>query len=152
MINCCICISQWFTLAAGHFIVLDSGLCALKAVIALNMKSIFAAALIEKCRFGLTYIPDQHVIEQSQEKSVWMVDAISRALESIKCTICSIKEPDYVMQIMATGGALCTMGGRCQAYLFCEWREWITSFNMPSHLNITSISAMLWMTTPSHDT
>ncbi len=41
-----------------------------------------------------------------------MVDAIPGVLESIKYTLLCMKELDFVMLIMATDGANCTMVGR----------------------------------------
>lgn len=104
---CCICYNLFFH--SGHYVVLDSGFCILKALIALKQKGIFAAALIKKHRYWPTLVPGKHVLDYFTSKMVGSLDAISGILDSVKYTIWCMKEPDYVMQIMAMGVLLCTM-------------------------------------------
>ncbi len=96
----------------GRYVVLDSGFCVLKAIVALKKKGVFAGALIKKRRYWPTHVPGQHILEYFNDRIVGSVDAVSGLLDDVKYTIWCMKEPDYVMQIMATGGALCTVGGK----------------------------------------
>ncbi len=49
----------------GLYIVLDSGFCVLKSIVALKEKGFFAAAIIKKCRYWPTHIPKEHVLNFS---------------------------------------------------------------------------------------
>ncbi len=57
-------------------------------------------------------VPRVHILEYFQDKAVGIVDAVSRLFHGIKYNIWCMKEPEYVMEIMATGGALSTVGGK----------------------------------------
>lgn len=70
----------------GHYVVLVSSFCILKALFALKRKGVFAAALFQY-RYWPTYVSGQHVSEYFQEKAVVTFDTISGDLESIKYTI-----------------------------------------------------------------
>lgn len=53
-----------------------------------------------------------HILEYLQDKAVRAVDDVSRLFCGIKYNIQCMKEPEYVMQIMATRVALSTVGGK----------------------------------------
>ncbi len=107
----------------GHYVVLDSGFCVLQAIVALKEKGVFSAALIKKRRYWPTLVPGDHVLDYFKSKVVGTVDAISGILDNVKYTIWCMKEPDYVMQIMATAGLLCSMGGKEVKRVYSEGGE-----------------------------
>ncbi len=77
-------------------------------------------ALIKKRQYWLTLVPDDAILEYLKDKPVGSVDAISGILDKVKYNIWCMKEPDYVMKIMATGGSLCSEGGREVKH---SWKE-----------------------------
>ncbi|KAL7549033.1 hypothetical protein ACHAWF_012294, partial [Thalassiosira exigua] len=92
--------------ATGRYIVLDSGFCVLKAILALRDRGLFAGALIKKRRYWPTLVPGDKMEEHFASKKVGEIDAIQGEKDRVKYTLWGMKEPDYVMRIMATGGAL----------------------------------------------
>ncbi len=72
----------------------------------------FAAALIKKQRYWPILVPGAHIIDYFKDKAVGSIDAISGVLDGIKYNIWCMKEPEYCMSIMATGGALCSAEGK----------------------------------------
>ncbi len=88
------------------YVVLDSGFCVLKGIVELRKKGIFAGALIKKRRFWPAMVPGKAIDLHFEGKAVGECDAISGKLDSVKYLLWGMKEPDYVMKIMATGGAL----------------------------------------------
>ncbi len=82
-----------------------------------------------------------------QENTVGMVDDISGVLESFKYTIWLIKQPCHADHGYRWS-PLHDREKEVQAWLFL-WIKRLKQphFNIPSHLNIISISHMLWVTT-----
>lgn len=93
----------WHT---GKLVVMDSGFCVLKGIVEMRKNSVFAAALIKKRRYWPNYIPGDKLDEHFKDKSVRDVDALRGALEGIPFYVFAMKEPDYIMKIMAAGGSL----------------------------------------------
>ena len=104
--------------SSGRYIVLDSGFCVLnKAILALKtVGGLFAGALIKKRRYWLTRVPGGTIDDRFQGKTVGDVDCIQGTCPTanIPYYLWGMKEPDYVMKIMATGGAL-TADDTCKA-------------------------------------
>jgi hypothetical protein len=97
--------------SSGCYVILDSGFCVLKAIIALKtVGGLFAGALIKKRRYWSTLVPGKAIIDYFATKAVGAVDAITGVCMTTNASyfIWGMKEPDYVMKIMATGGALST--------------------------------------------
>ena len=90
----------------GRYVVLDSGFCVLKALVALHEKGIYAGALIKKRRYWPALVPGKAMDERFAGKSPGECEAITGTLNSSPYFIWGMKEPDYVMKIMATGGVL----------------------------------------------
>lgn len=90
----------------GRYVVLDSGFCVLKAIVALYEKGIYAGALIKKRRFWPSLVPGVAMDARFNGKNTGECDAISGTLNGSPYKIWGMKEPDYVMKIMATGGVL----------------------------------------------
>ncbi len=67
---------------------------------------LFAGALIKKRCYWTTLVPGNKMEEYFASKNVGNVNAIQGQKDGIDYTIWRMKDPDYVMRIMATGGAL----------------------------------------------
>ncbi len=96
----------------GCYVVLDSRFCMIKALIELKKKGVFAAALMKQQRYWVALVPGDHIIDYFKNKAVGSIDAISGILYGIKHNLWCMKEPEYCMLIMATGGALCATEGK----------------------------------------
>lgn len=89
----------------GKYVVLDSGFCVLKSILELAKKGIFACALIKKRRYWPTLVPGEAIDAYFAEKDVGEHDSIQGTTEDgLTYFIWAMKEPDYVMKLMATGG------------------------------------------------
>jgi hypothetical protein len=80
----------------------------LRGLIELRKRGVFAAALIKKRRYWPTLVPgdvmQQHFDEEGMK--VGDTDAIQGTMDGQTYNLWGMKEPDYVMRMMATGGAL----------------------------------------------
>mgnify|MGYP006166837385 FL=1 len=74
----------------------------MKAILALKrVGGLYAGALIKKRRYWPTLVPGAAMDTWFQEKSVGDVDAIQGIDSGTPYFIWGMKEPDYVMRIMA---------------------------------------------------
>ncbi len=78
----------------------------LKGIFELRKQGIFAKALIKKRWYWPTLVPGDAIDSHFNNKQVGECNAISGVLDEEKYFIWGMKEPDYVMKIMASGGAL----------------------------------------------
>ena len=100
--------------STGRYVVLDSGFCVLIAILGLLKMGIYAGALIKKRRYWLTRVPGAAMDEYFSDKAVGEVDAIQgEDSDGTPYFIWGMKEPDYVMRIMSTGGGL-TVDDTCK--------------------------------------
>ena len=90
----------------GRYVVLDSGFCVLAAVCALFKKGVYAGALIKKRRYWPKYVPGDAIDARFDSLGVGMTDAVSGTLDGVDYSLFCMKEPEYVMKLMATGGVL----------------------------------------------
>jgi hypothetical protein len=95
--------SIWFT---GKVIILDSGFCVLKAIIELAKKGVYASALIKKRRFWPKYIDGESIKEHFRDSDPGFTDRLPGTWQSIPFDIFAMKEPEYVLMMMSTYGAL----------------------------------------------
>ncbi|KAL7502075.1 hypothetical protein ACHAXN_000162, partial [Cyclotella atomus] len=97
--------------ASGRYAVLDSGFCVLKAILALmTVGGLFAGALIKKRRYWPLLVPGPAMDDRFATKAVGEVEAIQGfdVASNTPYFFWCMKESDYVMRIMATGGSLIT--------------------------------------------
>ena len=99
--------------------MLDSGFCVLKAIVELNKKGLFAAALIKKRRYWPKYIPGDEIIQHFTDKPVGSCDALKGTMDGIPFYVHAMKEPDYVMMLMSTYGTVNGMGEKKK----CHYKE-----------------------------
>lgn len=90
----------------GKVVILDSGFCVLKGLVELKKKGVFASALIKKRRFWPKGVDGNAITSHFTELSVGTTDRLPGTFEDIKFDIFAMKEPDYVMMLMSTYGAL----------------------------------------------
>jgi len=97
-------LSTYFT--TGRYVVLDSGFCVLRALIELKKVGLFACAVIKKRRYWPAMVPGDEMTEAFNDANVGDSVAISGVLDGVKYFLWALKEPSYVMKMMATGGPL----------------------------------------------
>jgi hypothetical protein len=99
---------------SGRYVVLDSGFCLLKAIVALHEKGMYAGTLIKKRHFWPSLVPGDAIDARFMGKSPGECEAISGTLNSSPYYIWGMNEPDYVMKIMALVECLrkMTLAGR----------------------------------------
>ena len=90
----------------GRYVVLDSGFCVLQAIVGLFKKGLFAGALIKKRKYWPKFIAGDAIDEHFTDKAVGAVDALTGVLNSVRYYVFGMKEPNYTMKIMATGGVI----------------------------------------------
>jgi hypothetical protein len=87
----------------GKAVVLDSGFCVAKGIVALEAKGVYASALIKKPPYWPKGVPGRAIDEHFADKDIGDVDMLEAKTEEGKpFRIYCFKEPDYVMKIMAT--------------------------------------------------
>jgi hypothetical protein len=85
---------------------LDFGFCILAAICALYTRGIYAGALITKRRYWPKLVPGDAIDSRFSSLMVGQTDTVSGNLDGVDYSIFCMKEPDYVMKLMATGGVL----------------------------------------------
>ena len=95
----------------GRHVVLDSGFCILKAIIELQKVGVYSCALIKKQKYWPTLVPGEAMQRFFDEEGIEMggTHAIQGVFEGTTYNLWGMKEPDYVMRMMATGGPLAAL-------------------------------------------
>jgi Transposase IS4 len=88
----------------GICLVLDSGFCVLKGLIELRKVGVFAASVIKKRRYWPKYINGDVIDGHFNDKAVGAFDVLPGTLDGVNFGVYCMKEPDYVMKLMATYG------------------------------------------------
>ena len=89
---------------SGHVIILNSGFCVLKGIVELGKKGLYAGALIKKRRYWPKFVKGDIIKEHFVEKHVGDVDAWQGKMDDQPLYIFAMKEPDYIMSIIANYG------------------------------------------------
>ena len=87
-------------------ILLDSGFCVLKALIALRKNGVYSSAVIKKRRYWPSLVPGDKIDSNFNEKEVGATESLRGELDGIKYDIFCLKEPAYTMKIMSTYAGL----------------------------------------------
>jgi hypothetical protein len=92
----------------ARYIVLDSGFCVLKGIIELRKNGLFGCALIKKRRYWPAGVPGDAMQQFFDADGVNVGDnhAIVGTMDGVAYNLWGMKEPDYVMRMMVTGGLL----------------------------------------------
>ena len=92
--------------ATGRCVIIVYGFYVLKGLIQLRKKSIFEFSVINKIRYWPSMVPGKNVEDHFGEVKVGETDAIQVTVDDIIYNLWGMKELNYVMKIMATGGHL----------------------------------------------
>ena len=90
----------------GKVVILDSGFCVLKAIVALRKHGVFASALIKKRKYWPRFVPGQAMADHMASKDVGSCDSLRGTLDGVPYDLFVMKEPDYNMKLMSTYGGL----------------------------------------------
>jgi len=90
----------------GKLVVLDSGFCVLQALVELQKNGVFASALIKKRRYWPKHVDAETVQSYFANKEIGWQDRLPGQLDGVDFDLFCLKEPDYVMILMSTYGAL----------------------------------------------
>ena len=101
----------WSLYSSGKVVVLDSGFCVLQALINLRKVGVFAGALIKKRRYWPKYVPGDAIDQYFEDKDVGDTDSLAGVLDGVKYDLFCMKEPEYVMKVMATYSGLTVKDG-----------------------------------------
>ena len=90
----------------GKYVVLDSGFCVLKGIIKLREMGLFACVLIKKRQSWPIGVPGDAMQARLDQPGVNVgdVNAVFGTQDGMPYNLWGIKEPNYVMRMMATGG------------------------------------------------
>jgi hypothetical protein len=97
--------------------VTKPGFCVLKALIELKKVGLFACVVSKKCWYWPSMVPGNAMTEAFDEAQVGNSMAISGILNGIRYILWGLKEPSYVMKMMATGGPLISNDS-------CKMQKW----------------------------
>ena len=94
--------------STGRYVILDSGFCVLKALVQLKKVGMFACAVIKKRRYWPAFVPGEAISREFDNLELKVGDtlAISRKLDGEEYFFWALKEPSYIMKMMAMGGPL----------------------------------------------
>jgi hypothetical protein len=94
--------------ASGRYVVLDSGFCVLKALVQLKMVGMVACAVIKKRQYWPAFVSNEAISREFDNLELKVGDSLatSRKLDSEEYFFWALKEPSYIMKMMATGGPL----------------------------------------------
>ena len=96
----------------GKVVVLDSGFCVARALTELAKKGVFATALIKKRRYWPKHVDGDMIKANFADANVGDTNCYRMTLpdDNSKLDIHCLKEPDYIMMLMATFGTLERVG------------------------------------------
>ena len=92
--------------STGRYVILDSGVCVLRGFIQLRKKGVLACAVIKKRRHQPSVVPSKDMEDHFGEVEVGDTDSIQGTVDDVIYNLWGMKEPNYVMRMMATGGRL----------------------------------------------
>lgn len=85
--------------------ILDSGFCVLRGIVELKKLAVFPGALIKK-RYWLSFVRGLTINEHFEEKQVGECNSLKGTLDGVRYDLFGMKEPDYVMKLIAMFGGL----------------------------------------------
>ncbi len=88
-----------------RYIVFDSGFCVLEAIIEFKRNGLFGCTLIKKRCYWPAHVPGDAMNDFCNKEGVQLGDChtISGTFDTIPYNLWGMKEPDYVMKMMACG-------------------------------------------------
>ena len=98
-----LCMSIYHT---GRVVILDSGFCVLQGLIELRKRGVYASAVIKKRRYWPKHVPGKAMDDKLNNSDIGTVECLHGQLDNVNYNMYAMKEPDFVMKMMATYGAL----------------------------------------------
>ena len=92
--------------ATGRYVILYSSFFVLTGLIKLRKKGFFACAVIKKRRYWPVMVPGKDMEDPFWEVEVGDTDAIQGTVDDVIYNLWGMKDPNYFMSMMATGGRL----------------------------------------------
>ena len=92
--------------STSRCVILDSGFCVLKWLVQLRKKGVFPHAVIKNRRYWPEMVPGKDTEDHFQEIYVEDTYSIKGTVDYVIYNLWGMKEPNYVMRMMATGGRL----------------------------------------------
>ena len=89
--------------STGRYVILDSGFCILKGFIQLRKKGIVSCDFINNRRYSNSMVPGKETKDHFGEVEVGEIYAIQGTADDVIYNLCGMKEPNYVMRMMANG-------------------------------------------------
>lgn len=106
---------------SGKAVVMDSGFCVAKGIVELEARGVYGAALIKKRRYWPKSVPGNEIDKHFEDKEVGYCSMLQTKTEEGKpFKIFCMKEPDYVMKVMASWMTLNELEG---ARTKRDWKE-----------------------------
>ena len=90
--------------AKGMVGILDSGFCALRGIIELKKRGVYASTLIKKCKYWPKHIKGAETKVHFDGKDVRDCDSWKGMMEEVPFHVYAMKDPDYGMSLMSTYG------------------------------------------------
>ena len=88
----------------GRVKILDSGFCILRGIVELSKVGLFVSELIKKRRYCPKHIKGEAIKAQFDDRDVDSVDVWPRTMDGQRFHIFSMKEPNYLMNLMSSYG------------------------------------------------
>ena len=92
--------------ATGRYVILDSDFCVLKGLIQLRKKGVFSCDVINKRTYWTSVVPGKKMEDHFGEVDVGGTYYIQGTVYVVIYNLWGVKEPNYVMRMMATGGRM----------------------------------------------
>ena len=97
---------------SGKAVVMDSGFCVAKGIVELEARGVYGAALIKKRRYWPKSVPGNEIDKHFEDKEVGYCSMLQTKTDEGKpFKIFCMKEPDYVMKVMASWMTLNNLEG-----------------------------------------
>ena len=107
--------------STGWYLFIDSVFCVLKGLIQLRNKGAYYCAVIKKRRYWPSVIPGKEMEDHFVGVELGETDAMQGTVDDVICNLWVMKEPNYLMRIMATGVRLLA-DDTCKE-TFIRWNE-----------------------------
>ena len=84
-------------------VILDSGFCVLRSLIELKERGVFASTSIKQ-KYWPAFIKGDDINKHFEDKEIGDTDSLPGTMDGVPFHVFGLKEPDYVMKVMATYG------------------------------------------------
>ena len=92
--------------STSRYVIIDYGFCVLKGLIQLRKKGVFPCAVTKRIRYWPARVPGKDTVDNFWEVEVGETDAIQGTFDDVIYDLLAIKDPNYVIRMMSTGGGV----------------------------------------------